>query len=65
MFLHADGTPMEFEEAVVGGLSVGVPGALRMLELVHREHGHLPWARAVRAGDQLAEEGFPVSPRLA
>ncbi len=27
MFLHADGTPMEFDEAVVGGLSVGVPGA--------------------------------------
>src|SRR5262245_56545396 len=45
MFLHADGTPMEFEEAVVGGLSVGVPGVSRMLERVHRERGHLPWTQ--------------------
>ena len=64
MFLHPDGTPMEFEEAVVGGLSVGVPGAVRMLEQVHREHGHLPWAQLFEPAIKLAEEGFPVSPRL-
>jgi gamma-glutamyltranspeptidase/glutathione hydrolase len=64
MFLHPDGTPMEFEEAVVGGLSVGVPGAVRMLERVHREHGHLPWAQLFEPAIKLAEEGFPVSPRL-
>jgi gamma-glutamyltranspeptidase/glutathione hydrolase len=64
MFLHPDGTPMEFEEAVVGGLSVGVPGAVRMLERVHREHGRLPWAQLFDPAIKLAEEGFPVSPRL-
>jgi gamma-glutamyltranspeptidase / glutathione hydrolase len=64
MFLHPDGTPMEFEEAVVGGLSVGVPGAVRMLERVHREHGRLPWAQLLEPAIKLAEEGFPVSPRL-
>ena len=64
MFLHADGTPMGYEEAVVGGLSVGVPGALRMLERVHREHGHLPWAQLFEPAIKLADEGFSVSPRL-
>jgi gamma-glutamyltranspeptidase/glutathione hydrolase len=64
MFLHADGTPMEFDEAVVGGLSVGVPGALRLLELAHREHGRLPWATPFEPAIKLAEDGFAVSPRL-
>jgi gamma-glutamyltranspeptidase/glutathione hydrolase len=64
MFLHADGTPMKFYEAVVGGLSVGVPGVLRLLEAVHRSHGRLPWARLLQPAIDLADRGFPVSPRL-
>jgi gamma-glutamyltranspeptidase/glutathione hydrolase len=64
MFLRPDGTPMEFDEAVVGGLSVGVPGALRMLEMAHRRHGRLPWAQLLEPAIRLAEEGFAVSPRL-
>ncbi len=63
-FLAADGTPMDFWDAVPGGLSVGVPGVLRMLEQVHGAYGKLAWARLFEPAIALAEEGFPVSPRL-
>lgn len=64
LFLKADGKPMAFHDAVVGGRSVGTPGAVRMLELAHREHGKLPWASLLQPAIQLAEQGFKVSPRL-
>src|SRR5919108_5225914 len=63
-FLAADGKPLAFHEAVIGGRSVGVPGVLRMLELAHRRHGRLPWAELFRPAIELAEHGFPLSPRL-
>jgi gamma-glutamyltranspeptidase/glutathione hydrolase len=64
LFLKADGKPMTFAEAVVGGRSVGVPGAVRMLEQAHKEHGRLPWAKLFEPAIELAEKGFSVSPRL-
>ncbi len=63
-FLTEDGEPMNFYDAVAGGLSVGVPGAARMLELAHEEHGKLPWAAGFETATRLAEDGFEVSPRL-
>ncbi|MGE0748557.1 MAG: gamma-glutamyltransferase [Rhodospirillales bacterium] len=48
-----------------GGHTVGVPGAVRMLALAHREHGRLPWARLFAPAIRLAQDGFAVSPRLA
>ncbi|MBT5781206.1 MAG: gamma-glutamyltransferase [Rhodospirillaceae bacterium] len=65
LFRKADGSLMSWPEAASGGLSVGVPGLLRMLELAHRKHGRLPWARLFEPAIQLAEEGFIVSPRMA
>ena len=64
LFLQGDGTPMPFARAVVGGRSVGVPGAVRVLEMVHAQHGRLPWARLFEPAIALAEQGFPVSPRM-
>ncbi len=64
LFLDANGQPMAFFDAVVGGRSVGVPGLLRMLELAHRAHGRQPWANLFAPAVRLAEEGFAVSPRL-
>src|SRR6185437_9978885 len=63
-FLDADGKPLGFHAAVVGGRSVGVPGVPRLLELAHRAHGRLPWATLFAPAIALAENGFAVSPRL-
>ena len=43
LFYGADGTPMKWIEAVVGGRSVGVPGVLKMFEKAHQQYGTLPW----------------------
>ncbi len=64
LFLNAEGAPLAFWDAVVGGRSVGAPGLLRMLEMAHRNHGKLPWASLFQPAIRLAEEGFAVSPRL-
>lgn len=63
-FLNPDGTPMKFRAASFGGLSVGAPGLLRMLEKAHRSHGKLPWKRLFSRAIVLATTGFQLSPRL-
>ncbi len=63
-FMGADGKPMAFMEAVVGGRSVGVPGTVRLLETAHKAHGKLPWAKLFEPAIRLADSGFAVSPRL-
>jgi gamma-glutamyltranspeptidase/glutathione hydrolase len=64
LFLDAQGKPLPFMEAVLSGLSVGVPGTLSVLETAHKEHGKLPWATLMQPAIQLAEQGFKISPRL-
>jgi gamma-glutamyltranspeptidase/glutathione hydrolase len=64
LFLKADGEPMKFYDAVIGGRAVGVPGLVAMLELAHQRHGKLPWASLFEPAIALAEAGFEVSPRL-
>lgn len=65
LFLKQEGFPMEFAEAVPGGLSVGTPGTVALLAAVHERHGRLPWKRLFEPAIALAEAGFIVSPRLA
>ncbi len=65
MFLDADGKPRPHMDAVPGGLSVGVPGDVAVLELAHQRYGRLPWAVLFDPAIRLAQKGFPISPKLA
>ncbi|TDK36997.1 gamma-glutamyltransferase [Rhizobium deserti] len=65
LFLDAQGQPLKFMDAVVGGRSVGTPGTVRLLEEVHKRHGKLEWPALFERARTLATEGFQVSPRLA
>lgn len=64
LFLQADGAPMPFRAAQIGGRSVGVPGVLRALKLAHDQHGKLPWKDLFAPAIALARDGFAVSERL-
>ncbi|MDP5305561.1 gamma-glutamyltransferase [Paracoccus spongiarum] len=65
LFQNDAGEPLEFMEAVVGGLSVGTPGTPALLEEAHRRWGKGNWRSLFEDGIRLADDGFPVSPRLA
>jgi len=47
------------------GSAVGVPGTLRMLEVLHRRYGRLPWRVLFEPAIALADGGFAASPYLA
>ncbi|MEE3294822.1 MAG: gamma-glutamyltransferase [Pseudomonadota bacterium] len=65
LFLNKDGRPRKFyPDAVVGGISVGVPGMMRFLEQAHKKFGKLEWAFLLEYPIRLAEEGFELSPSL-
>lgn len=64
LFLNADGKPMAFPDAQIGGRSVGTPGVLRALDMAHKKTGHLQWAKLFEPAIRLAEQGFAISPRL-
>lgn len=64
MFIGNDGKPLPFGQAVVSGRATGVPGAVAMLALAHRQHGRLPWAALFGDAERTARDGFIVSPRL-
>jgi gamma-glutamyltranspeptidase / glutathione hydrolase len=64
-FLDDAGEPLDFWEAVVGGRSVGTPGTPALMQAAHDRWGSRDWAGLFDRAITLADEGFPVSPRLA
>ena len=65
LFQDADGEPLKFYDAVVGGRSVGTPGTPALLAEVHKRWGRADWADLLAPAIDLAQSGFAVSPRLA
>ncbi len=64
LFLGPDKKPLDIRTAIIGGLSVGTPGVMRLLERAHAKHGKLPWSTLFQRAITLAENGFVISPRL-
>ncbi len=65
LLFQKDGEPMGFFDAVVGGRSVGTPGTPALMEAAHRRWGRAAWAGLFDDAIGLADDGFPVSARLA
>lgn len=63
-FLGPDGRPRRRDEALPGGLSVGVPGNVRLMEMAHERHGRIAWARLFAPAIRLARDGFAITPRM-
>jgi gamma-glutamyltranspeptidase/glutathione hydrolase len=64
MFLKKDGSVMEFQEAVNGGLSVGTPGLLKILKESHKKYGKLKWQTLFEPAIKIAENGFPMEDKI-
>jgi gamma-glutamyltranspeptidase/glutathione hydrolase len=59
-----DGTLLDATQVQRGGRSVGVPGTLPVLKLLHERQGKLPWADLFAPAIAHAETGFPLPPYL-
>ncbi|MAW58966.1 MAG: gamma-glutamyltransferase [Alphaproteobacteria bacterium] len=65
VFLNSDGKKKGFIEAVSGGLAVGVPSLVTMLEKAHEVHGNMQWKLLFEDSIKLSTEGFVVGKRLS
>ena len=54
-----------FASTRASGRSIGTPGAVRMLELAHQDHGGKPWSELFQPAVKLASDGFRISGRMA
>ena len=54
-----------FTTAWQSGLSVGVPGTPRIMEVVHERYGRMPWPRLLEPAISLAEKGFALTERTS
>jgi gamma-glutamyltranspeptidase/glutathione hydrolase len=55
-----DGKLLPSEPLQRGGRSVGIPGTVAVLAMVHARHGKLAWRELFEPAIVLAEQGFPM-----
>ncbi|WP_372783457.1 gamma-glutamyltransferase [Phenylobacterium sp.] len=65
MFYGPDGRALPKGQAIIGGRSAGVPGAIAMLHLAQSQHGKLAWANLFGDAERMAADGFAVPARMA
>ena len=63
-FLDNNGNPLQFHDIAIGGIAIGVPGLVSMLEMGHQDYGLLEWKSLFKPAIKLSENGFKISPRL-
>lgn len=63
-FLDSDGKPIPFRQAVLSGLSIGIPGNIALAAQAHAKHGKLPWAKLFEPAIRLARNGWALTERL-
>lgn len=63
-FLDESGEPLPFPQAVLSGLSIGVPGNIALAAAAHRQYGRLEWATLFGPAIALARDGFVVTERF-
>ncbi|HEY2109848.1 MAG TPA: gamma-glutamyltransferase [Candidatus Acidoferrales bacterium] len=64
MYVKSDGT-LDTQASLVGYRAVAVPGTVAGLALALKNYGTMSLANAMAPAIRLAEEGFPVSDKLA
>lgn len=64
-WISADDRRAPQPDARASGRSIGVPGAVRLMEVLHRAHGRTPWPALLAPAAMLADEGFAVPNRMA
>jgi len=64
-YFFRDGEALPWPVARTGGLSVGVPGTLKLLEVAQKKHGNRTWASLILPTLKAARSGFPINAKLA
>jgi gamma-glutamyltranspeptidase len=64
LFIDKKGQPMSRDFASLGGRAVGVPGTVKLLEQIHKDHGRLAWGQLFYPAIQMSENGLLVSSEL-
>lgn len=62
---YKDGKPVRRFEGIASGRSTGVPSVMVMLKRAHDDYGLLDWGPQMEPAIAHAEDGFPISPRMA